>query len=388
MVLDLTYWTDEFGHFVIGGTTAVNVRATLHGYPEIHYGRLSFVVNDLDLERPPWVAAAVITLTCILPPLTLAIPILMDKLLRDTTADIINKLNGAPASNSLSLSQKLLLPGTTGPLYAMSQVSVGMNANLPNKVFTVSADFAPPDRITPRLTCSVEGTSAHIPPGYDKFDIRNVGQLPGFVIVSLFVPEGLIHPRDRSVRVRWDVLFNGKTVAGLGRDLRLRDPDAKEIRVTPLLFTNPLKTDQDIAIICRLYRPLGTTIHDFLNQRINVLSVDPRPDDQKPYVRWSHWTKFWNGYKHTDRLRVSKIHKRPGKGGCKFSNQYLNPALRSRGKFGSIRHMVDLPFELGQIQQNLDQVCPYCFFGGPDKTPGQTTTLLIDLASRFGKAGA
>jgi hypothetical protein len=387
MVLDLTYWTDNFGHFVIAGTTAVHARATLHGYPYIQYGRLYFELNDVDIKLPPWVTAATIALTCILPPLSLAIPILVDKLLHDTSADILNSFNGAPTANSLALDQELLLPGTTGPLFGMTHVSVSMNANLPFKVFVVSGDFAPPARITPRLTCSVEEISTQIPPGDGVFDIRKIGQLPGFVIVSLYVPDGLIHPRDPSVRVRWDVLFNGKLLPGVGRDVQLRDPSAKEIRIIPLLFTNPNRTDQDLAIICRLYRPLGATTDEFLNQRINVLSVDPRPDDQKPYVEWSHWARFWNGYKWADRLRHSKIHKLPGKGGCKFSNQYLNPALHSKGKFGSIRHMVDLPFEPIQLRQNLDLVCPYCFFGGPDKTPGQTISQTIDLASRISKAG-
>jgi len=68
-----------------------------------------------------------------------------------------------------------------------------------------------------------------------------------------------------------------------------------------------------------------------------------------------------------------------------FSNQYLNPALRGRNKFGSIRYMVDLPFEPVAIRQNLDLVCPYCFFGGPDKTPGRTIDMTIDLASRVSK---
>jgi hypothetical protein len=387
MVLDLTYWTDSFGHFVIAGTTAVHTRVTLHGYPYIQYGRLYFELNDIDIKLPPWFTAATIALTCILPPFSLAIPILVDKLLHDADADALNSFNGAPTANSLALYQELLLPGTTGPLYGMTHVSVGMNANLPDKVFSVSGNFAPPARITPRLTCSVEEISTQIPPDSGVFDIRKIGQLPGFVIVSLYVPDGLIHPKDPSVRVRWEVLFNGKPVPSVGRDVRLRDPNAKELRVIPLLFTNPNRTDQDLAIICRLYRPLGATTNEFLNQRINVLSVDPRPDDQKPYVQWSHRAKFWNGYKLARRLRHSKIHKLPGKGGCKFSNQYLNPALYSKGKFDSIRHMVDLPFEPFQLRQNLHLVCPYCFFGGPDKTPGQTISLTIDLASRISKAG-
>ncbi|MEJ7668879.1 MAG: hypothetical protein WKH97_09110 [Casimicrobiaceae bacterium] len=123
-----------------------------------------------------------------------------------------------------------------------------------------------------------------------------------------------------------------------GRDVRLREQNAKELRVLPILFTNPNKSDQDLSITCRLYRQLGTSSDDFLNQRISVFSVDPRPDELKPYVKWGHWVKVWNGYKRSTRFRDSNIHKIPGKGGCKFSNQYLNAGLRSNLKFGYSPH--------------------------------------------------
>lgn len=386
VVVDLTYWTDSFIQFNIAGNTKVDARATIHGYPYIQYGRLYFEVNDIDIELPAWITTATIAINFVFPFLGMAVPILMDKLLHDTVADILKSAAGVSTSNSLDLRQELLLPRTIGPLYGMSNVSVAINTDPGFKVLAVSGDFGPPSRILPRLTCNVEEIATQIPADYPVYDIRKIGMLPGFIIVSLFVPEGLFNPKDPSVRVRWEVFFNGKLVPNVGRDVKLRDPSAKELRVIPLLFTNPNRTDQDLAITCRLYRPLGATTDEFINQRINILSIDPRPDDQKPYVKWSHWVKFWNGYKLVDRLRHSAIHKLPGKGGCKFSNQYLNPALRARNKFGSIRHMVDLPFEPVALRQNLDLVCPYCFFGGPDKTPGQRINMTIDLASRVSKA--
>jgi len=102
-------------------------------------------------------------------------------------------------------------------------------------------------------------------------------------------------------------------------------------------------------------------------------------------VKWVHKASFWNGYKAVSRVRTSKIHKLPGKGGCKFSNQYLNAGMKNPKKFISIRHMVDLPFEPILLRQNAHLVCPYCFFGGPDKTGLTLATQSIDLASRIGK---
>ena len=104
-----------------------------------------------------------------------------------------------------------------------------------------------------------------------------------------------------------------------------------------------------------------------MNGTATVLSFDPRPDSVKPYVRWSHNVKYWDGFKVVTRRRLSKIHKAPGKGGCRFSNQYMNPQMYNSWKFGSVRRFTGLPFEMRNIAQNLDIACPYCFFGGPDK---------------------
>ena len=85
------------------------------------------------------------------------------------------------------------------------------------------------------------------------------------------------------------------------------------------------------------------------------------------------------------RLRDSKIHKIPGKGGCKFSNQYQRAGLHGAFKFGYIRHMVDLPFDKEELEANRDLVCPYCFFGGPDERPDNARLQTVDLASHVGR---
>ena len=365
--INLTYWTDEFIHFIFAGTTAVNAQVTIHAYPFLQFGRLRFELNDITIDLPAWVKAASAIAGFAMIPFSFAIPILIDKMLHDTTADLLNGANGGAAQNALSLDREFTLPGTIGPPFHMSRVQIGINTHPSFKVFTLSGRVRPSERAVPRLTCSVEGMSTAVPAGVADYEIRQIGQLPGFVITSLYVPDGLIHPRDPSVRVRWDVLLNGKTVPSASRDVPLRDPTAKELRVLPILFTNPNKSDQQLSIICRLYRPLGTFTEEFLNQRVNVFSVDPRPDALKPYVKWGHWVKVWNGYKRSMRFRDSKIHKVPGKGGCKFSNQYLRAGLNGAFKFGYIRHMVDLPFDMPDLEANRDLVCPYCFFGGPDK---------------------
>ena len=73
-----------------------------------------------------------------------------------------------------------------------------------------------------------------------------------------------------------------------------------------------------------------------------------------------------NGYRQRKVVRRSKIHRAPGKGGCRFSDQYLDLPGQP-GKFVSLRRFTGLPFEMNDIEAHRDKVCPYCFFGGPDK---------------------
>ncbi len=268
----------------------------------------------MSIELPAWVKAASLIAGFAMVPFSFAVPIILDQVMHDTTADLLNGANGGASQNALALDREANLPGTSGPPFRLSHTSVGINTSPSFKVFSLSGRMGPAERTVPRLTCNVEEMSTDVPPRVPDYEIRKIGQLPGFVIVSLFVPDGLVHPKDPSVRVRWEVLFNGKPVPSAGRDVRLREQNAKELRVLPILFTNPNKSDQDLSITCRLYRQLGTSSDDFLNQRINVFSVDPRPDELKPYVKWGHWVKVWNGYKRSTRFRDSKIHKIPGKG--------------------------------------------------------------------------
>ncbi|MBA3505745.1 MAG: hypothetical protein H0T80_08200 [Betaproteobacteria bacterium] len=49
--------------------------------------------------------------------------------------------------------------------------------------------------------------------------------------------------------------------------------------------------------------------------------------------------------------------------------------------------MVDLPFDKEELEANRDLVCPYCFFGGPDKHAANALLQTVDLASRWAGRG-
>jgi hypothetical protein len=242
---------------------------------------------------------------------------------------------------------------------------------------TVFAQLEPVWRGGFSLSCVVEGVNVF--PLEDHLRIRKDGVLPAYINVTLHTSL-YYQPNDPSFRVRWQVFFNEKPVDSLTRDLLLRDPKSRELRVIPVLFTKPNKSDQEIKITCRIYRTFATATQDHLNRTIIVESVDPRPEALKPYVRWTHWVKYWNGFKFQNIQRISKIHKKPGRGGCKFSNQYerfTRPSPKYR-----VYHLSHLPFDIEEINQNLDLVCPYCFFGGPDKGYHPWYVKAIDINSK------
>ena len=155
--------------------------------------------------------------------------------------------------------------------------------------------------------------------------------------------------------------------------------------IDTIRMVNPNKLDQEVRVFCRLYRASAGTTEDLFTGSVFMLSVDPRPDYVKPYVQWAHRVSYHNGFKQRKVIRRSKIHKVPGKGGCRFSNQYLRPGMAISGKFVSLRRFTGLPFDMVDIEANGHLVCPYCFFGGPDNTLASLHTSKYDLTGAVGK---
>jgi hypothetical protein len=378
--LDVTYFTDEFVLFILNDTSAVRAQATIRGYPYMKQGRVYFEVTHVDIELPTWLSVLKIVLSSVLPPLTLIVPGIFQNLLHNAQADIINQNNNKAVSNALILDRELLLPETPGPMFHLIPqefrfiYAPGNN----NMQCTVFAQLEPVWRYGFSLSCVVEGENIVNITGAR---IRKYGMLPAYINVTLKTGISQYQPNDPTLHVRWEVFLNEKPVVSLTRDLLLRDPKSRELRVIPVLFTKPNKSDQEIKITCRVYRTFATATQENLNQTIIVESVDPRPEALKPYVRWTHWVKYWNGFKFQNIQRISKIHKKPGRGGCKFSNQYerfTTPSPKYR-----VYHLSHLPFDMEEINQNLDLVCPYCFFGGPDKGYHPWYVKAIDITSKF-----
>jgi hypothetical protein len=378
--LDVTYFTDEFTLFILNDTSAVRAQVTIRGYPYMKQGRVYFEVTHLNIELPTWVTVLKIVLSSVMPPLSLLVPGIFQDLLHNAQADIINQNNNKAISNALVLDRDLLLPETQGPMFHLIPQEFRFIYAPENNHMecTVFAQLEPVVRDGFSLGCVVEGVNVFPIP--NNLYIRKDGELPAYINVTLNTPPGQYQPNDPSLRVRWQVFFNEKPIVSLTRELLLRDPKSRELRVIPVLFTKPNKSDQEIKITCRVYRTFATATQDFYNRTIIVESVDPRPEALKPYVRWTHWVEYWNGFKFQNIQRISKIHKKPGRGGCKFSNQYERFTVPSQ-KY-RVYHLSDLPFDIEEINQNLDLVCPYCFFGGPDKGYHPWYVKAIDITSK------
>jgi hypothetical protein len=137
--------------------------------------------------------------------------------------------------------------------------------------------------------------------------------------------------------VRCETYLNGNPVPQYTREWRyfgrpaavsLNGPPVKAgvLDIDTINIVSPKKPDQELRITCRLNRTVAGATEVLFNGTAYLLSIDLRPDEVKPYVRWANWVTYWNGYRKVKIIRRSKIHKAPGKGGCRFSNQYLRPA--------------------------------------------------------------
>jgi hypothetical protein len=393
--LNCSYWTHNFLHFIVGGGTSISgIFVTVPAAPYV-FGdqeiRLRFGMIDADL--PDWLDVAILGFSMMLPPLTLFLPAIISSTLHNALVDVSSKLNGGPAPLGVTVRRDFAMPATAGPTYRFAPQRFHLQCQGGERCGTL---FASLRRISqPQLRVALADQNATVNTAIDRQEIRRNGGLSNSVTAQLVLPPGFIQRRDPTLRVRYETALNGKVVPQYTRDLRLSginpapvggvSVDPLVLRIDTRQIVSPTKPDQELRISCRLYRALGGTTEDIYNASVFVLSVDPRPDEVKPYVQWAHNAIYHDHYKRVVAARRSKIHKVPGKGGCRFSNQYLLPGMYLPGKFISLRRFTGLPFDMVDIEANRDLVCPYCFFGGPDKHARPLIEAVTDLTGVVGK---
>jgi hypothetical protein len=370
---EISYWTEDILHFAVANTTEISgINVTMNAVPRLAGDTFQILVRIVDVDLPVWIDIATLGLSLILPPLSFFVPSMISSALKNAMADVSHKLNGEPSLNGLKASFSEPLPETDGPLYDFTPTFLMLNCR-PGERFAMSGANLRPEPI--EMEFSFENRKIAVDPKIDRHEVVHYGSLPLTMTAELLVP-GAVQKKDPTLRVRFETYLNGNPVPMYTRDLRSSGSvlstvggavvDPYKLEIDTIKIVSPKKTDQEVRITCRLYRTYGGQTTDLYNGTVYISSPDPRPDSVKPYVQWAHRVKYWNGYRIRKVVRRSKIHRAPGKGGCRFSNQYILPGMNS-AKFVSLRRFTGLPFEDRFIEANRHLVCPYCFFGGPDK---------------------
>jgi hypothetical protein len=342
--------------------------------PYLFDGAMSVRAGMIEADLPGWVDVMLFGLSLALPPVSHLIPAAIMSIINNEVADVAAGLNGSKAIQAgVSLRYKFKLPGTGGPTYLFDPVGFGLYCAPADRYAVALANIVRTS--VPELHVNLDNElPVNVHSNIIHQEVRRDGGLPEKITAEMIVPFGLVQTRDPTLRIAFETYLNGKIVPAYTRDTRLF-PDLRAglapmpnvLNIETATFVRPTKLDQEVRIACRLYYSLGGKTQELYNDSLYIYSVDPRPDEVKPYVQWAHHVTYWNGYRKRDVIRRSKIHKVPGKGGCRFSNQFLLPGMTSP-KFVSNRRLTDLPFEMRDIADNRDLVCDYCFFGGPDKT--------------------
>jgi len=393
--LNCSYWTHDFLHFVIAGTTEIsNIDVVVPATPYV-FGEKEIRLNIgmIEADLPDWLDVAILGFSMILPPLTLLLPAIIDGALHNALVDVSSKLNGGPSPMGVTVREDFALPGTGGPTYRFTPKGLRMQCQAGERSATVHADLRTISQ--PQLRVALADQNVTVDTQIDRQEVRRNGGLSDSITARLVLPPAYVQRKDPSLRVRFETALNGKVIPAFTRDLRLigdlasmvlgQPVDPLVLKIDTQQMVSPTKLDQEVRITCRLYRSMGGLTEDLYNGSVYVLSVDPRPDVLKPYVQWAHKAIYYNNYKRVVASRRSKIHKVPGKGGCRFSNQYLSTSMYLPGKFISLRRFTGLPFDMIDIEDNRELVCPYCFFGGPDKHPNQFVNATTDLTGVVGK---
>ena len=371
--LDLTYFAENpFPLDQISDWTPVDVTATVRGNVYLFRGGLVGSVIHVDLDLPLWVkmaaAVAFFNLAVSIPVVGFVAPGFFSDFLNDIEHDATQRANGQATANPVEIERDLTLPDTTGPMYHLRPEHFELRTAAREKHATLYSYVLRKENL--ELELSFDGHTVEAPANDPSYTIRKEWGLPAAIWAGLVVPHGLFQDHDPTLRVRWQTFFNGTPVSEYTRDFPYTDTRSRGIGIQTFHMVNPNKVDQEIRITCRFYRSIGATTEDLLNASVRFVSDDPRPDSVKRYVRWSHNVKYWNGFDSVTLRRTSKIHKAPGKGGCRFSNQYLLPQKHAPWKQYDIHYLNELPFDDRFLEKHLDLVCPYCFFGGPDKHHG------------------
>jgi hypothetical protein len=130
---------------------------------------------------------------------------------------------------------------------------------------------------------------------------------------------------------------------------------------------------------CRVYRTLGAETEEVLNES-HPFETEPPPDPARRYLRWRLDTITPSVRVEEDgsltRLgrrkvtRFSRIHRLDLPSRCLFATEG-GPHISGRIPVFptyEVEFLSELPFPRSQLTRHRNELCDYCFFGGPTKT--------------------
>lgn len=352
---------DDFG-------AKVTLRAIVHiGQPEVveeyedeyggQYTQVTPGTDDIwveiwdiqvDTELPWWIYLLITVGVFVLLPLGPVIVSTIVAVVDTIKANVANKID-APETGA-SRVQRVTLPGTVEPFvdFTVSQIKTSPGG------FQTRAWFRP---------VPIQDAGKVIGPKTSTVEELADGDLS----YTFIADPSLWHPQNPLIEVRWQVRRLDTNEMVVTRRLPLADPEA-------LSFSVNLGSQNNIGspkykINCSVFRK-GSP-NELLASDTVELEVKDRLDRSHPFVQWDHnvFVPRVERVKGILRLigwdsvyRSSKIHKTKLPGRCRMAGQY-SPLTWPI----SLHYYDSLPFPEDQLVARRNQLCDYCFFGGPDK---------------------
>ena len=321
---------------------------------------------DIDIDNPWWVTVGTLAVGFMMPiawPGLIAlfdgiVPSTLSNIASDAQKRIDSGIDGAmsDAFTSLAGSTTDKLTGLSGIAVTSRTTLLSMGTRGFDYYADVSADIktdTSPDRT---LTVRYGGTRIRDREGGVAIRPDDFSE----VVCSVSVKNGVVPLGDPSIRVRWEVRRQDTNRMILRKDLPYFQTELagfvdKKNESRSIVFSRAdpdLHAVESFSIYVRVYRQLYGRAKEFGSCSFSI-TVQDRLDRHHPYVKWEHWAQGTERY--------SAIHRTAVPGRCKMAD-------RGSRNGPAITYLDSLPFPVADVAAHRDELCDYCFYGGPTKT--------------------
>ncbi|HZM76898.1 MAG TPA: hypothetical protein VFC19_14280 [Candidatus Limnocylindrales bacterium] len=332
--------------------------------PSVGPSRLQVLVRSFTITGlPAWTYFIAIVTSGIVTPLgTFGIfSAIVDRL-----ADSVSRNLHRIVAGTIDLDRvvTVTLPDTLAPNVSLSTDVIQLNSGGMTAALTVSPAWTGATRIA--------GPGRALGPGWD------LGPADASLAVFRLVgAEPLFHPNDPRVWIRWWIRREDTGATIVRVDRAANDPSAASVTFD---MASPAAAGcTRFSVHCEAYRPFTSVLY---RGSTRLLIFDPL-DRSRPFVRWRHATTVPDVYPHTDAdgrttrvaryplvYRKSRIHRTAVPGRCRFAHQYSPEVFQTSalgGRPNLLEYLDELPFPRSELVARRQEVCDYCFFGGPTR---------------------